>query len=288
MKRRCRPFFASRSTSNSPGSRPGKPRSTPQGGDKQDRANFARIKTAVEANVKLLTETPLQFAVAREGEKIEPLNIAALSDPSQVPALTAQLQQRATTVAELRKKYGPQVRNRILLPQEASMIVSTIEKLPPAQKGEVFGALRRVAGSTAVYGAMMGQIAKDAPVMAAAGLLQLRNEKAAKLVIMGESLLNRTTGTAAEDGKFKMAQMPEQAEFERVIGDEVGNAFRDRPEAYSRGGSDGARGLCRRRRHRRLARRRERYEADREHCARRARHHHRLQRPRRRCSRPTA
>jgi hypothetical protein len=203
------------------------------GGDKRERNNFTRLKTAVEANVKLLTETPLQFAQAREGAQIEPINFAALGDPAQAATVTGQLQQRANMVAELRKKYGPQVSNKLLLPQEAAMVVSTLDKLPPTQRVDVFGALRRVAGSQSNYMAVMQQIQPDAPVTAMAGMLHLRNPKAAALVIQGEALLNRTKGDAADDGKFKAVKLPAQAEFDAALSDTLGSAFRDRPEAYA-------------------------------------------------------
>lgn len=207
-----------------------------KGGDKQDRANFARIKSAVEANVKLLKETPLQFAQAREGAKIEPLDFGALADPAKGPALTAQIQQRATMVAELRKKYGPQVQTRLLLPQESAMVVAALDKLPPTDRAELFGGLRRASGSVANYSAVMQQIAPDAPVTAFAGMLYLRGDrgqKASTLVMQGEALLNRTKSDKADDGKFKAVKMPEQSAFDAVLSDKVGTAFRDRPEAYA-------------------------------------------------------
>ena len=204
-----------------------------EGGDKRARTNAGRLQSAVEANLKLLKETPLQFASAREDTKVEPLDFAALADPAKSAVVTSQLQQRAATVGDLRKRYGDQVQNRILLPQEAEMMVTTLAGLPPGERLKVFGALQRVAGGKSNYAAIMQQIQPDAPVMAMAGMMYTTQPGTAKLIIEGDALLNRGASDKAGDGQFKGVKMPPQADFDSEVDNIVGDAFRGRPEAYN-------------------------------------------------------
>lgn len=203
------------------------------GGDAHAIANFTRLKGAVTANIKLLQDTPLQFAQAREGTAIAPLDVTALADPSQAGKIGAQLEQRAALVGSLRKQYGPQVQNHLLLPPEQAMLSGMLGKIPPEKRVGLFGQLRTLAGSDDSYQSIMQQLAPDHPVQALAGLLQLKNPKAAALVIEGEALLDRSKADSAQDGKFKALTLPKQAEFDSALSDKVGAAFRGRPEAYA-------------------------------------------------------
>lgn len=203
------------------------------GGDAHAIANFARLKGAVTANIKLLQDNPLQFAQAREGTPIAPLDMSAVADPAQSGKIGAQLEQRAALVGELRKQYGEQVQNHLLLPEEQQAMSAMLAKVPPEKRVDMFGQLRTLAGSDENYQSIMQQLAPDHPVQAFAGLLQLKNPKAAALVIQGEALMDRSKTDAGQDGKFKALTMPKQAEFDAALADKVGTAFRGRPEAYA-------------------------------------------------------
>lgn len=199
-----------------------------EGGDKRAISNFNRIKSAVEANVKLLTEQPLQFAQARQGEEVPELDLSALTDPAAARDLGQVLQARAGIVDGLRKQYGHQVQANLLLPQELQIASQVIQSLPPQQRGEIFGQLRRAAGSDSTYTAVMQQLAPDAPVLSMAGMLHLRNPKAAALVLRGEALLNPQEGS-----KATMPRMPKQADFDYELDRRVRDAFRGREDAYA-------------------------------------------------------
>lgn len=200
-----------------------------EGADGHAQVNFNRFKTAVEANIKMLTETPLQFAHARYGVEIPPINIAMATDPAQSGTITALLRQRSAMVDDLRRRYGSQVQNQLLLPQEASLITSTLGGMPPAEQVKVFGALRMVAPSEDAYAAIMQQVQKDAPVLAFSGLLYARNPRAATLLAEGAAILNHTQG----DGKPRPMTMPPQADFDAAVSSAIGTAFRGRPDAYA-------------------------------------------------------
>ena len=205
-----------------------------EGGDPQDRANFARLQKAVEANVKLLTEQPLQFAQARGGETIKPLDVAMLTDPARAGELGGELQRRAALVSDYRGRYGAQVQNKLLLPGEQAALVAVLDGMPAAKRGGMFAQLRQMTGSDATYQAVVAQLAPDSPVTAWAGMLHLRNPKAAELVLIGEGIVNRTKADKTGDGAFQSIKLPEKAEFDAALHAAVGTAFRgQRQEAYS-------------------------------------------------------
>jgi hypothetical protein len=131
-----------------------------KGGDLHAIANAKRLRSAVDANVKLLTEQPLVFAQARAGLAVKSLDLASLADPSRAGEFGAVLQQRAGTVAALQKQYGNQVKTNLLLPQEAQGLAAVLTKMPPETKVSTFAQLRQLAGSDSSYAAIMQQIAR--------------------------------------------------------------------------------------------------------------------------------
>lgn len=204
------------------------------GGDARDRKNLARIKSGVEANIKLATDTPLRWAATRGGEEIEPLNLRSLLDPAQIGTVGAQLKSRATTIDTMRATLGPQVKTRLLFPEEAAGLVSVIDQATPDERLKLFGLLHTTMGSSRNYAAVMAQIAPDTPVLAVAGALAPQFPKSAKLLIDGEAILNRSRGDKEQDGKFRAIKMPTRAEFDAQFADRVGNAFRgSRSNSYS-------------------------------------------------------
>lgn len=204
------------------------------GGDARDRKNLGRIKTGVEANIKLITETPLRWAATRGGEEIEPLNLQTLLDPAQAGTVGAQLKSRATVIDTMRAKMGPQIKARLLFPEEAAGLVSVMDQATPEDRLKLFGVMHSVLGSSRNYAAVMAQIAPDAPVLAVAGALAPQFPKSAKLLIDGEAILNRGRGDKEQDGKFRAIKMPARPEFDAAFGEAVGDAFRgSRGNSYS-------------------------------------------------------
>jgi hypothetical protein len=217
------------------------------GADAHDQANFARKQAAVQANVKLLAEQPLQFAATRMATPVPPIDLAALADPAQAGAIAASLQSRAATVAALRKQYGDQVQPHLLLPPEAKVLATVLDKLGPVQAAATFGKLHDAVGSEQNYDAVMAQLAPDNPVLAHAGRLAAAQRlyspnkhdpsispNVAQTILRGDALLNRTKGDKASDGNPKAFPMPPDKEIRAAFAEATGNAYAGDPARYER------------------------------------------------------
>lgn len=220
------------------------------GGTIREQANLNRMKGAIEANIKQIQEAPLLFNQSRTGEPVEPLDFAAFADPKQAGKIGAQMRDRVATITAMQKEYGPQVAMRPLLPQEARLLTSALGTGSPRQQSELFGSLRRAIGDDGAYMAAMQQIAPDAPVKALAGMLQAKQRKitlennflfpdvvstsgdVSQTLLEGESILNKTKGQKAEDGKAKGFPLPPERDFRDQFSGIAGLVFAGRPQAF--------------------------------------------------------
>lgn len=222
-----------------------------EGGDMHTINNTKRLSAAVDANVKLMTENPLQFLASREAEPVEPLDLTALGDESREGVIAAQLERRAGLVDSLRKTKGDAVQMRVLLPGEAQVLSAALAKQTPAQQVSLFGNLRRLAGTDATYKAIMQQITPDQPVQALAGMIyaEQRNQvvqgaglsrsaktanagDVARLMLVGNAMLDKAKDVKAEDGNPSPFPMPAPKKFDAAFATAVGSAFAGRPAAY--------------------------------------------------------
>lgn len=220
------------------------------GGTVRDQSNLSRMKTAVEGNVKQLQEAPLLFNQSRTGAPVQPIDIAALSDPNGAGKISDQMRDRVASIAAMQKQYGPQVQMRPLLPQEARVFSSVLEQASPRQQVELFGIMRKAINDDGAYTAAMQQIAPDSPVKALAGILVAKQrlitlEKnwasdditagggdIGSIILEGENLLNKTKGQKSEDGKAKGFPLPPEKEFRDQFSSAAGLVFAGRPQAY--------------------------------------------------------
>lgn len=220
------------------------------GGTPQQIANVRRLADTVSANVKQLQESPLLFAQARTGESVEPLELGLLLEPGGAEQLQASLQERVTTLGALRQQYGDQVQQRPLLPQEATALASALAQATPQQQGALFQALHAGLGDSEAYRGAMQQIAPDSPVKAAAGVLMgysgaqttdthwlgpddhVTAKAGATTLLIGESLINRTSADSKTDGKPLSLPIPSATKFSAEFQKAVGDAFAGRPQAY--------------------------------------------------------
>jgi len=219
---------------------------TTNGGTVRDATNLQRLTTAVQQNVKLMQESPLQFNANRLGETVEPLEVQQVVSGE----ASAQLQDRMTTLSAMRKEYGSQVPQRLLLPQEAKELSSVLQTATPKQQSEVFSSLYRSVGDSNAFKSVMQQIAPDAPVKAIAGMLAANQAQmttathwfkpdeikfsgdVSATLLQGESMLNASKEDKATNGKPNAKlYLPEQTTLQSAFQDRVGNAFVGRPEA---------------------------------------------------------
>lgn len=221
-----------------------------KGGSVRDQANLSRLKGAVESNVKALQETPLLFAQSRTGEEIAPLNLLALVTSNGNSEVATGLRERMSTIAALRRQYGPQVQVRPLLPQEVAALTQAIESIGPREQVALFGQIRKGFDDDSGYSAAMQQVAPDSPVKALAGLLMTKertvtlqgnwiaddvtssSEDIALTVLEGEALLNKTKSQRLEDGQAKGFPLPPEKDFRDAFSQHAGRVFADRPQAF--------------------------------------------------------
>lgn len=220
-----------------------------QGASVREQRNLARKQAAMQAQIKLLKDSPLEFNANLTGEPVQPLDLNSLLD-GDTSILQSQIAARMNTLGALRKKYGGEAGTSPLLPGEASAVSGALAQAKPAQVVKLFGSLRTVFPDDDGYRAVMQQIAPDSPVRARAGelyLLQRKNGTTSGLVqgadgeqfgdiavhlLKGEALLNPAKGDKEDDGRGGAFKMPPPADFDRIVAEEVGKAFAGRPEEF--------------------------------------------------------
>ena len=221
-----------------------------EGATIQQQANAKRLEAAVTQNLKDLREQPLVAYQRQTGESVAPLDVAALANGN-VAAVQGQIAARLDTLKAMRKQYGTEVGDAILLPQEAAVLASALDKAPPAQAAQLFGTLSAVFPDGATYRAAMQQIAPDSPVRAYAGMVFAEQRSTtlkaggifrgavkaqagdvARTMLEGEALLNKSKGDAAGDGKGGKFPMPTPQAMTTELEAMVGSSFAGRPGAY--------------------------------------------------------
>ncbi|RZL06813.1 MAG: hypothetical protein EOP40_16975 [Rubrivivax sp.] len=220
-----------------------------KGGTMVDRANLQRIRTAIDTNRKELEQAPLLAAQRLYGKQMEPLNLGDLLQAGGTHRAAEIFADRSVTLQAMAKQYGPSVRQRPLLPQEQSALVSMVEAAGPSQATQLFGALRAAIDDDDTYRAAMQQIAPDSPVKARAGLLaaagksitlqdnliagdvRVPSGKVAQTMLAGEALINRSKRQKSEDGQARTLFAPPREQFAEAFSAVVGNLYRGRPAA---------------------------------------------------------
>jgi len=220
-----------------------------EGATVQQQANAKRLEAAVETNLRDLREQPLVAYSRLTGDAVAPLPLQTLAD-GDVTAVQAQLAVRADILTAMREQYGHEVGASPLLPQEAQALSAALGRLGPQQSAEFFGVLSATITDPTMYRAAMQQIAPDSPVRAMAGMIFAEQRQTtlrsggifrgavkaeagdvARTMLEGESILNKTKGDKAEDGKGKFP-VPPPSQFTAEIETFVGTAFAANPEAY--------------------------------------------------------
>jgi hypothetical protein len=221
-----------------------------EGGTISEATNLARMKSAVENNLKLLQEQPLLFHESRGGEEIPPLDVNALLNPETAGVVTEQMADRVAIIQSSQVKFGPQVQMRPLLPQEVSQLAAGLEQATPGQSVQLFASLRKAFANDDAYQAAIQQIAPDSPVTSLAGSLAIKQTpitlvdsvvgdpetasgaNVAKLLLDGEAILNKNKSQQGKDGTGKGIPMPTEQEFRDNFANIAGNVFAGNPQAY--------------------------------------------------------
>lgn len=213
---------------------------------KEQIVHLDKIKRFAANSMKLLAESPLDYASGRLGMKVEPLALEQLlADPVKVATVFAD---RVATLRGLRGQMGASVAERPLLPGEAKALSTMLSQMAPDQQVDLFRGVRRAIGDDAAFYGAMAQIAPDSPVKAMAGTLAakgadvmvqnlfspneiLKAQETARLALLGESLLNPSKAKRAEDGSTKTWIMPPKGNMLKRFAEAVGDAFAGAPAA---------------------------------------------------------
>jgi len=209
-------------------------------------ANLHRMQGLIEGDLKRLRDSPLEYDANLRGEPIAPLDMQALASGN-VDAVRQALQERMVSLTRIRKQYGPDAGNSVLLPQEAATLSTALAGAKSSQAAQLFGVLNTVVGDPAIYQATMQQIAPNSPVRARAGQiyalqraggpssgditaqsLGAQHGDVAQILLKGEALLD--PGKAGEGAK--PFPMPPQDQLDRVITSKLRNAYAGRPGDY--------------------------------------------------------
>ena len=201
-----------------------------KGADLRAQANLNRLKSAVEANVKLLKEQPLIFNQNHTGKPVEPIDIASLaSNPGEV---AAQLKDRFATVSALRKRYGQEVTLNPFLPQESNAIKAVINKADDETKLTILSTLASASPNATAYGSALKAVAAEKGLLMAAGMAQYLGHKSSegrevsKTILAGEKILADKSVIMPSEQAFKSA-------FEEAVGDAIPNGTPQREGAYA-------------------------------------------------------
>lgn len=196
---------------------------------KEQLQHLSKVSGYVEKNLKLLNESPLDYAARREGAVVPPLDL-------QKPDTWAEtLGARTAILTDQSRRNG--VAPKGLLPQEVQQIGAALKTAKPDQARELLAKLYAGFGDDRVYRATMQQLVPDNPVMAVAGVAAARglqssaDRSVADYILRGQQLLRQDT---KEDGKpsgGKLIPMPKEEDLSRGFAGLEGNAFAGREQA---------------------------------------------------------
>lgn len=188
-----------------------------------------KLKRFAERTVKMLNESPLTFAVERDGAKVERLDI------TQPAGWTQNLAQRTAVLTEQSKRTGAAPKG--LFPDEVQALSSVLKGAKPEEARQVLGMLRQGFGDDRVYKATMQQLAPDNPVLAAGGLAAGRGIESEKQRFLADEIfrgMQLLKPNAKEDGKpgaGGLVKMPQDKDLLQVYSTRARDAFADNAEA---------------------------------------------------------
>jgi hypothetical protein len=196
---------------------------------KEQIVHVEKLKRFADRSIKLLRESPLDFATQREGAVVTPLD---LNKPD---TWGETLGARVPILRETSQRTG--VAPKGLLPQEAAALSNAIKSAPPQQQAEYLGKLRAGFGDDRVFKATMQQIAPDNPVIAAAGVASARGlestfgRSVSELMLRGNALLRQDTHTDGKPSGGKLMPMPKDDLMDRLFATHEKDAFAGKEQA---------------------------------------------------------
>jgi hypothetical protein len=196
---------------------------------KEQITHLNKVRSFTERSIKQLRESPLDYAVQRDGARIEPLDLAA-------PASWGQnLQHRTAVLTEQARRTGAPSKG--LFPQEVAAFTQMLGAAQPDQKRQMLASLRQGFGDDRVFKATMMQVAADDPVTASAGLAAGRGVESQKdrfladEMLRGQALLRPNRKEDGKPGGGSLVKMPEDRMLMQTFSTKARDAFADNSEA---------------------------------------------------------
>lgn len=192
-------------------------------------------------------EDPMFFAHAKGLANLPPLDIM------QPANLASQFAGRLDIARGMKAQYGSPL--RLLTKDEAANLSRFLADGTTDTKAQILARLRDTVRDPEAYGAIMGQIAPDSPVTAAAGAILGKEgstvvqpawwgrsvrqspREIASVMLEGETALNRSKEVKAQDGKISSRGLfgPPDEKLKAAFDDAIGKAF-----ATDQGGAETA------------------------------------------------
>jgi hypothetical protein len=211
-----------------------------QGGEPREVQRLDRFQRALQANAKLIQDEPLEWARARAGFVMKPLNFGGLTNPNGVAEIGTELRARVATI-EAAQTQNPQVAVTMapFFKAEVNSLNQALTAGTPQQRGQVLGALYNAFGDSRTYMAAMQQLDAVSPFYARAGIraaslaeATLQNNlidadvvqqagDVSALMLRGDEILK----TGGKEGTLKMP-VPKDDEFFAALDSRVGNLYR--------------------------------------------------------------
>lgn len=207
------------------------------GGSVAEAGNLDRLETAINDNMKLMRDSPLEYIATRTGATISPLKLDGINTPDGQAALREQLGERFDQVAALRKQAGPQVVLSPFLPQEAELLKSALPQMDDATKLQILGAISAGAPDARSMKGALTAIAADDPGLMVAGLAQHQGIKGPADAKSGQYVdVAKTIMAGSRVLKDKSYQLPSEKElrlsFDEAVGSSIAAGTPEREVAF--------------------------------------------------------
>lgn len=189
--------------------------------------NLQRMRQAAEASATLLRESPLQHMAQSTGRPVEPLNMLAFTDDptmsqqqrdQHLGGFGTQLAERAAMLQAYRQTKGPETGTGLLLPQEAALFASALQRSSPAATASMFGQMAKALPNPSDYLSVLGQLGERAQIHAMAGAIYIESESGqamASRILEGMDALKPRDGSQP---KMKLPPASDMAMIQEVLG----------------------------------------------------------------------
>lgn len=184
-------------------------------------AQSIQARAAAEI-VQARQQDPIAYAIQSGDFRLQPL------DPQDPEAFSEELKRRSAALPIMAQQYGTA---SMLAKAEAENLARNLELLPADQKVAQLETIRSSIADDMVYANVLNAIRPDSPVTALVGNIAAAGARdSARMIAMGEDLLNPTKAGKGTDGRGAFP-LPQEALMRQAWVDTVGDSYRGYPDA---------------------------------------------------------